>query len=174
MAEGQLKDSIRSIPTFFLHNENQSTIKTQTPISGRREPDSGLGHTQNYRTGYTQVEDDDAWTFAQWTEQPAGRKRRAGGRPSFNRILEETGIHRGSRWDSPWKRALFTFDGPDSTTSGSDILEGHADRPPEIEYSERLTAAKRQDEGGTVLPKYGIGNGGNPATKGCCRMPHRA
>ena len=34
MAEGQLIDSIQSIPTFFLHNENQSTIKIQTPISG--------------------------------------------------------------------------------------------------------------------------------------------
>ena len=32
MAEGQLRDSIRSIPTFFLHNENQSTIKIQTSI----------------------------------------------------------------------------------------------------------------------------------------------
>ena len=95
------------------------------------------------------MEDDDAWTFAQWTEQPAGRKRRAGGRPAVNRILEETGVHRDSRWDSPRKRALFTSNRPDSTTSGSHIPEGHADRPLEIEYSERLTAAKRQDEGGT-------------------------
>ena len=95
------------------------------------------------------MEDDDDWTFTQQTEQPAGRKRRAGGRPAINRILEETGVHRDSRWDSPRKRALFTSDGPDSTTSGSDIPEGHADRPPEIEYSESLTSAKRQDEGGT-------------------------
>ena len=29
-----VRDSIRSIPTFFLHNENQSTIKIQTPICG--------------------------------------------------------------------------------------------------------------------------------------------
>ena len=111
----------------------------------RHEPDSGLGHTQDYRTGYT----DDDWTFTQRTEQPAGRKRRAGGRPAINRIPEETGVHRDSRWDSPRKRALFTSDGPDSTMSGSDIPEGHADRPPEIEYSERLTSAKWQDEGGT-------------------------
>ena len=45
---------------FFLHNENQSTIKIQTYISGsspksygagdgRREPDSGLGYTKDYR-----------------------------------------------------------------------------------------------------------------------------
>ena len=44
---------------------------------------------------------------------------------------------------------MSTSDGPDSTTSGSDIPEGHADRPPEVEYSERLTSANRQDEGGT-------------------------
>ena len=59
---------------------------------------------------------------------------------------EETGRHRDARWDIPRRRALFTSDGPDSTTSGSDIPEGHADRP---EYSERLALAKRQDEGGT-------------------------
>ena len=112
---------------------------------GRREPDSGLGHTQDYRTRYT----DDDWTFTQRTEQPAGHKRRAGARPAVNHIPEEMGVHRDSRWDSPRKRALFTSDGPDSTTSGSDIPEGHTDRPPEIEYSERLTSAKRQDEGGT-------------------------
>ena len=154
MAEGQLRDSIRSIPTFFLHNENQDTDLHQwepTQVrwdgrDGRRELDSGLGHTQDYRTGYT---DDDDWTFTQWTEQPVGRKRRARGRPAVNRIPEETGVPRDSRWDSPRKRALSTSDGPDNMTSGNDIPEGHADRPPEIEYSERLTSAKRQDEGGT-------------------------
>ena len=69
-----------------------------------------------------------------------------GGRPAGDRIPEETGVHRDSRWDIPRKRALFTSDGLDSTTSSSDIPEGHADRPPEVEYSERLTLAKRQDE----------------------------
>ena len=69
--------------------------------------------------------------------------------------------------DIPRKRALFTSDGPDSTTSGSDIPEGHSDRHPEVEYSERLTSAKRQDEGVIVLPTYGIGNGGDPATERC-------
>ena len=33
---------------------------------------------------------------------------------------------------------MFTSDKPDSTTSGSDIPEGHADRPPEVEYTEGL------------------------------------
>ena len=44
-----------------------------------------------------------------------------------------------TRWDNQWgiprKRALFVSDGPDSTTSGSDILEGNYGRPPEEEYS---------------------------------------
>ena len=42
----------------------------------------------------------------------------------------------GNQWGIPRKRALFVSDGPDSTTSGSDILEGHCDRPPEEEYSD--------------------------------------
>ena len=92
---------------------------------------------------------DDDWTFTQRTEQPAGRKRRAGGRPAVNRTPEETVVHRDSRWDIPRKRALFTSDGPDSTTSGSDIPEGYADRPPEEEYSEGLISRRPQDDGGT-------------------------
>ena len=40
-------------------------------------------------------------------------------------------------------------DRPDSMMSGSDIPEGHAERPPEVEYSEKRIAAKQQDEGGT-------------------------
>ena len=115
---------------------------------GRREPDSGLGYTQDYRTRWTQ----DVWvdpdSFTQRTEQPVGRKRRAGGRPAVDRISDETVTHR----DTPRKRALSMSDGPDSMTSGSDIPEGHTDRPPKVEYSERLIAAKRQDEGGTERP----------------------
>ena len=58
-------------------------------------------------------------------------------------------VHRDSRWDIPRKSALFTSDGPDSTTSGSDIPEGYADRSPEEEYSERLISRRPQDVGGT-------------------------
>ena len=78
---------------------------------GRREPDSGLGYTQDYRTRWTQ--DDWVDPFTQRTEQPAGRKRRAGGRPAVNRIPEEMVTHRDNRWDTPRKRALFMSDGPD-------------------------------------------------------------
>ena len=101
---------------FFLHNENQSTIKIQTPTcggptqvrqggqDGRREPDSGLGYTQDYRTRGTQDDWVDPDSFTQRTEQPVGRKRREGGRPAVDRIREETVTHRDNRWDTPRKR----------------------------------------------------------------------
>ena len=46
-----------------------------------------------------------------------------------------TGIHRNRQWD-------ITSDGPDSATSGSDIPEGHYDRPPEEEYSDIPTSGR--------------------------------
>ena len=113
---------------------------------GRCAPDSGLGHTQDYRTDDDWVEPD---SLTQRTEQPAGRKRRVGGRPAVNQIPEETVVHRDSQWYIPRKRALSTSNGPDGTTSGSDIPESHADRPPEVEYSERLISRRPQDEGRT-------------------------
>ena len=116
---------------------------------GRHEPDSGLGYTQDYWTRCTHDEWVDLNSFTQRTEQPAGRKRRAGGRPAVDRIPAKTVAHRDSRWDIPRKRALFTSDGPDSTTSDSDIPESHADRPSEVECSEILISGKRQGEGGT-------------------------
>ena len=44
---------------------------------------------------------------------------------------------------------MFISDGPDSTTSGSDIPEGHSDRPPEVEYSDILISGRPQDDSGT-------------------------
>ena len=64
-------------------------------------------------------------------------------------VPEETVVHKNSRWDIPRKHALFTSDVPDSTMSGSDIAESHADRPPEVEYSEKLISRRPQDKGGT-------------------------
>ena len=75
-----------------------------------------------------------------------------GDRPAGDRIPEETDRHGDSRWDIPRKRALFTSDGTDSTTFGSNTLESHADRPPDVKYSERLITDKRQSEGGTERP----------------------
>ena len=45
MVEGQLRDSTRSIPTFLLHNENQSTIKIQTYISRNPTKSDGADET---------------------------------------------------------------------------------------------------------------------------------
>ena len=67
--------------------------------------------------------------------QPTGRKRRAGGRSAVKRVPDGTVLRRDNQWGILWKRALFASDGPDSTTSGIDILEGHYDRPPEEEES---------------------------------------
>ena len=45
---------------------------------------------------------------------------------------------RDNQWD-------ITSDGPDSTMSGSDIPEGHYDRPPEEEYSDIPTSGRPHD-----------------------------
>ena len=76
-------------------------------------------------------------------------KRRAGGRPVVDRIPEETVAHRDSRWDIPWKRALFMSDELDSTMSGSDIPEGHSDRLLVVGYSDKPISRQHQDEDGT-------------------------
>ena len=84
--------------------------------------DSGLGCTQDHQTRWT----GDAWvdpdSFIQKTEQPAGHKRRTGGRLAVKRIPDETVLRRDNQWDIPQKRALFISDGPDSTTSGISIF----------------------------------------------------
>ena len=129
--------------------QRESTQVGWSGQDGRREPDSGLGCTQDHRMWWT----GDAWvdpdSFARKTEQPAGRKRRAGGRLAVKRIPDGTVLRRDNQWDIPQKRALFIFDGPDSTTSGSDIPEGHSDRPLEVEYSDILISGRPQDESGT-------------------------
>ena len=102
--------------------------------------------THNVTTGDAWVDPD---SFACKTEQPAGRKCRAGGRLAMKRIPDGTVLRRDNQWDIPRKRALFISDGLDSTTSGSDIPEGHFDRPLEVEYSDILISGRPQDESGT-------------------------
>ena len=67
----------------------------------------------------------------------------------MKQIPDETVLRRDNQWDIPQKRALFISDGLDSTTSGSDIPEGHSDRPPEVEYSDILLSGRPQDDSGT-------------------------
>ena len=64
----------------------------------------------------------------------------------MKRIPDGTVHRRDNQWDIPRKHALFVSDGPDSTTSGSDILEGHYYRPPEEEYSDLPKSGRPQDE----------------------------
>ena len=87
----------------------------------RRKPDSGLGRTQDYRTRWTHEDWVDSDSFAQKMEREVGQ-------PS---------IGYQTRWLSAETVSGISPDGPDSTTSGSDIPESHSDRPPEVEYSER-------------------------------------
>ena len=63
----------------------------------------------------------------------------------MKRIPDGTVFRRGNQWGIPQKRALFVSDGPDSTTSGSDILEGHYDRPPEEGYSDAHSIGRPHD-----------------------------
>ena len=63
----------------------------------------------------------------------------------MKRIPDGTVLWRGNKWGIPRKRALFVSDGPVSTTSGSDILEGHYDRPPEEEYSDIPKSGRPHD-----------------------------
>ena len=136
MVEG-LRDSTQSIPTFVLDKENQSTIKIQTYISGSPPKSDGADETGDEsrilvwvtprttgRGGHMKIASIQTQPVTGQNIRRAA-KRRAGGRPAGDQIPEETGRHRDSRWDIPRKRALFTSDGPDSTTSGS----GHSGGP---------------------------------------------
>ena len=55
---------------------------------GRREPDSGLGYTQDYRSRWTPEDCVDPDSVTQRTEHLVGRKRRVGGRPPEIRYLK--------------------------------------------------------------------------------------
>ena len=72
-------------------------------------------------------------------------ERRAEGRSAVKRIPDGTVLRRDNQWGIPRKHALFVSDGPDSTTSGSDILEGHYDRPPEEGYYDAHSTGRPHD-----------------------------
>ena len=101
-------------------------VKTQTdigenpPVSwggrdGRREPDSGLGYTQDCHS----------------QRRTADRDCETEGRPTRDRIPEITGIRRNSQWDFPQRRTLFTSDGTYSISSDNCCTE--------CEFTRRLT-----------------------------------
>ena len=101
-------------------------------LDGRREPDSGVGNTQD-------------WHSQQWTTD---RYREIEVRQMGDGIPEIMGIRRNSQWDFPRRRALFASDGIYSGSSESDTSEGHVDRPPEGQYETGRGTEERHDEDG--------------------------
>ena len=136
---------MRSDDRFEDHPQRESAQVKWGGQDGKREPDSGISYTQDHRTQWI----DDGWveteSFAPNTVQPTGRKCRAGGRSAVKRIPDGTVLRRDNQWGIPRKRALFASDRPDSTTSGSGILEGHYDRPPEEGYSDIPNSGRPHD-----------------------------
>ena len=122
-------------PEYDEDTDRHRRKSTQVKWGGRdrrREPDSGLGYTQD-------------WHSQRWTTD---RDRETEGRQMGDRIPEITGICRNSQWDFPRRRALFTSDGTYSRSSESDTSEGHVDRPPEGQYETGRRMEERQDEDG--------------------------
>ena len=99
-----------------------------------RALDSGIGYTQDHRTRWA----DDGWvepdSYHPTESRLMGRKRQAGGRLATRRNVDSA-VHRmENQWGIPHKRALFGSDGPDSTSSNSDVVEGHYLDPPDDGY----------------------------------------
>ena len=62
--------------------------------------------------------------------QLMGRTRRAGDRFAPSPFEDDVVLQTENRWDTPCKRVLFGSDGPDSMTSGSDVVEAQDYGPP--------------------------------------------
>ena len=74
------------------------------------------------------------------------RRTRVSATPNDGWVEPDGTVHqRDNQWGIPRKRALFVSDGPDSTTSGSDILEGHYERPLEDGYSDIPNSGRPHD-----------------------------
>ena len=128
---------------FFQHQLEETghfgnrTQSTQVRWFGQdlsRAPDSGIGYSQDHRT---------QWAGDDWVEQDSchptgsqlmGRKHRAGDRLATSPYVDYVVRQRENRWDTPRKRALFGSDGPDSMTSGSDVVEAQDYEPPDDGY----------------------------------------
>ena len=144
--DGQQKDNYETVlgvfRLFFQHNENESTIKIQTSLS--ESPLRSVGVDETGDANRTLV-----WVTHRTTGQGIQTMIGQNSRRAAN-VERELGqpsiVYLKRRLYTETQRALFTSDGPDSTTSGSDIPEGYADRPPE--YSEGLISGRPHDDGG--------------------------
>ena len=97
-------------------------------------PDSGIGRTQDSRTGRNNVGWCDQHTPQPTSSQPIRRKRRAGDRVVKNSDVGRDVRRERARWGTPRKRALFGPDGQNSVSSGSDMAEDQLGWPPDDEY----------------------------------------
>ena len=88
-----------------------------------RAPDSGIGYSQDHRVQCAGDDWEKRKSNQPMDSQLMGRKRRAGDRFAPSSYEEEVVRQTEHRWDTPRKRALFGSDEPDSTTSGSDVVE---------------------------------------------------
>ena len=138
------KKSTQQEPEYGEYTDRHRRKSTQVRWSGRdgrREPDSGLGYTQDWHS----------------QRQTTDGDRETEGRQTGDRIPEITGIRRNSQWDFPRSRAMFQSDGTCSRSSESDSSEGHVDRPPEGQYETGRRTEERQDEDGVeelVFPHF--------------------
>ena len=82
--------------------------------------DSRIGRTQG--------------SFRPTNTQPVGRKRRADDQLVLGPGAGGPGSKEGVPWDAPHKRVLFGSDGPNSTSSGSDMQEDIPGWPPNSDY----------------------------------------
>ena len=97
-------------------------------------PDSGIGRTQDSRTGRNSVGWCDQNTFRPTSPQPIRRKRRAGDRVETKSDFGRDVRREGTRRVTPRKRARFGPEGQNSVSSGSDVAEAQLGWPPNDEY----------------------------------------
>ena len=196
--DGKCQESdkgIRTVSGVFeknRHNEPMIGLMTalrgnplrSSGVDGRREPVSGIGYMQDRWTRWP----DDGWvepdSVPPNTVQLTGRKRRAGSRSAVKQISNGAVLRRDNQWVIPRKHALFRSDRPDNTTSGSDILEGHYDRPPEQGYSDLHNTGRPHDVHVTeelCSPSEHLEKGSGPAcskilqitARSSCSIGHR-
>ena len=127
-------DQVDETGQFWNQTQRGSTQVRWFGQDLSRAPDSGIGYSQNHRT---------QWAGDDWVEQDSchptgsqlmGRKRRAADRLATSPYVDDVVRQRENRWDTPCKRALFGSDGPDSMTSGSDVVEAQDYGPPDDGY----------------------------------------
>ena len=131
---GHCPEYANKCPSSRFHSGRSISGRTQTEVDQVRPrwfgqdlslvPDSGIGRTQDSRTGRKSVGWCDQNTFQPTIPQPIRRKRRAGDRVVTGADVERNVRREGALWGTPRKRALLGLEGQNSVSSGSDVTEG--------------------------------------------------